>query len=379
MSRRQLASLFICNLAFWTVGNGLLPLLPVYAKRVGADAAATGYFLAFSYLALALGAILAGWLSDGLQRRKTPLIFSGLAMIPLTWLMGRAENIWGLALLTAVVWALGGLGIALLGILAGLSSGEAERGKIFGVISLTMGLGSLIGGLITGYVVDLWDFATLFGILAAILLLVPLAALFLTDKHVERDPRVNASSNRKLGLGRSYHFLFLASLAGSVAGFVIRLGISLIMDDLGFNALAISSTSAIGGFISMPIPFLMGWLSDRTGRKIYLYLGYVAGMASLLILANSASLGSFYLVAILQALFLGVNGTIGNALVTDLVPKESLGRGLALFGATAWIGGILGFAGAGYALQSIGVVPTFAIAMSLPVIAILLLVPVRSN
>jgi MFS family permease len=38
------------------------------------DLGAVGYYLSFSYLALAIGTVAAGWLSDKLQRRKTPIM-----------------------------------------------------------------------------------------------------------------------------------------------------------------------------------------------------------------------------------------------------------------------------------------------------------------
>ena len=114
-------------------------------------------------------------------------------------------------------------------------------------------------------------------------------------------------------------------------------------------------------------------------RKIFLYLGYLAGIASLSVLAISTSLWHFCIVLVLQATFMAVTATVGNALVTDLVSQESLGRGLSLFGATGWIGGVLGFAGAGYALQSLGMVPTFIIGICLTLIAIVLLIPIRSG
>jgi SET family sugar efflux transporter-like MFS transporter len=151
------------------------------------------------------------------------------------------------------------------------------------------------------------------------------------------------------------------------------------MNELEFGALAISSTGAVGGLIALPIPLLMGWLSDRSGRKIYLYLGYLACAASLAVLSVSTSLWNFYIVLILQSLYVGINGTVGNALVTDLVPRESLGRGLSLFGATTWIGGVLGFAGAGYALKNLGTIPTFIIGICLTLIAVALLIPIRSR
>ena len=93
MSKKQLISLFACSLVPWTFGGGLLPLLPVYASKLGASSAVIGYYLAFAYLALTLGTMLAGWLSDRFQRRKTLLIAVGILIIPSLWVMGRASNI----------------------------------------------------------------------------------------------------------------------------------------------------------------------------------------------------------------------------------------------------------------------------------------------
>jgi len=102
-------------------------------------------------------------------------------------------------------------------------------------------------------------------------------------------------------------------------------------------------------------------------------------MASLFVLAISKSLLHFYIVSILQSLFFGINATVGNALVIDLVAKESLGRGLSLFSATNWIGGVLGFAITGYALKSLGELPTFVIGICLALLAIIILIPIQSE
>jgi predicted MFS family arabinose efflux permease len=71
------------------------------------------------------------------------------------------------------------------------------------------------------------------------------------------------------------------------------------------------------------------------------------------------------------------NRTVGSALVTDLVPQASLGRGMSLFGATAWIGGIIGSAGAGQAVQTLGTTATFFAGAFLLLLAIPLVIPVR--
>ena len=379
MSKRQLFSLFFCSLVPWTVGNGLLPLLPIYAARLGASPTTSGNYLAFSYLAIALGAISSGWISDKFHKRRVPIIIAGLIGIPIAWLTGRATNIWILSILTALLWFCGGLGLGLINILAGLSAKKHERGKIFGILSLTTGLGGIIGGLASGSIVDRWGFQILFTVIAGFLVLWPICGFLLSEKKTIRSTENTKYETKRSKLGRNFNFLFSACLAASIAGFIIILIRSLRMDTLGFNATEISITGAVSGFVALPLPLLMGWQSDRQGRKLFLYLGYVTGFASLTILSISKSFWHFPIASAFQSIIMAVNGTVGNAFVTDILPKESLGRGLALIGATSWIGGVIGFAGAGFALQTFGTFPTLAISLCFPLTAILLLVPVRST
>jgi len=377
MSKRQLLALCLCSLILWTEGNGILPLLPVYATRLGAAPAVAGYYLAFSYLALALGTVAAGWLSDRFQRRKVLLVVAGVVSIPLIWLMGSAANVWILTVLTATAWFLGGMGLTLISILAGLSAEEAKRGRVFGILALTNGLGGLIGGSTTGLIADRWGYPTMFSVLALGCVVYPLAGLFLEDKRGSHQDEAAHGGKGPAGLGKSFYYLFVASLGASVAVFVSALGRSLAMNQLGFAAAAIASTAAIGGAVSLPLPPLMGWLSDRAGRKRFLALCYGGGMAGLLVLAASVSLWHFWITALLGTVLGAVNMGLGSALVTDLVPRESLGRGMSLFTASVWIGGIVGFAGTGYGIQNLGMVTTLVIGVCLVLIAAFLLIPIR--
>lgn len=376
MSNKQLAALFLCSLVPWSAGNGLVPLLPLYASQLGADAAMAGYYLAFSYLAIALGALSAGWVSDTFGHRKLPLIIVGVIGIPVTWLMGQMNSIWMLTLLTALLWFCGGIGLALIGILTGLSAGEHERGKVFGILSLTGGLGAVIGGLGTGWLVEGWGFAIMFTALAVFMSLWPLGALLIEEKQVIRR-EVQDGLQHKSNLGKNFYLLFFANILVSIAGFFIVLIRSFSMNDLGFNSFEIASTGVVGGLIAMPLPMLMGWLSDRVGRKAFLYAGCLIVFLALGMLAFSKALWHFWIVIMLQGIAMGNAGTMGNAVVTDLLPKESLARGMALFGSTAWIGGVIGFAVAGYSLQNLGFTITFLIGGILALGAVALLFPIK--
>jgi len=149
------------------------------------------------------------------------------------------------------------------------------------------------------------------------------------------------------------------------------------MNELGFDSLEITSTVVIGGLISLPLPFLLGWLSDRIDRKWVLLFGYLMSMVGLLILSVSQELWHFWLVSAILGITVGCNSAVGNALVTDLVPHDSLGKGLSIFSATTWIGGVIGFALGGFLLQSLELVITCWIASSLGLIAVGLLIPIR--
>jgi len=378
IGRRQLASLFVCSLVPWTVGNGLLPLLPVYAAKLGADPTLAGLYLAFSYLALALGATSAGWVSGSRYRRRLPLIIVGVAAVPLPWLMGQVSSVWALSLLTALLWFCGGMGLALLGILTGLSAGENERGKAFGVLALTSGLGAFVGGLGTGWLVRDWGYAAMFGVLGVVMLVWPVAALGLEEKEDVRPPDEDTSPSRR-SPGTDYLLLCAASTVLSVAGFFIVLIRSFEMSDQGFGPLEISSTGAVGGLISMPLPLLMGWLSDRIDRRPLLAVGYLSALVALILLPASSVLWQFWLVFVLQGIAVGSNSSIGSAWVTDLVPRELLGKGLAFFGATVWVGGVVGFAVAGSLVQHLGYGLASVLGGCLALAATVLLIPIRAG
>jgi MFS family permease len=96
----------------------------------------------------------------------------------------------------------------------------------------------------------------------------------------------------------------------------------------------------------------------------------------LLVLAVATSLWHFWLALALLNVLYAVR-SVGSALVMDLAPKESLGRGLSLFSATTSVGGIIGFAGTGYAVQSLGVIFALRLGAFLPLIAIAVLIPIR--
>jgi MFS family permease len=379
MSKRQFAALFLCNLVGWTVGNGLLPLLPLYATRLGAGPVFTGYYLAFAYVTLTASTLLAGWLADTLQRRKAILIVAGLLYAPATWLIGQVPDIYGLAMLTAATWFLGGVAVVVLSTLAALFAEESERGKVFGVLAMTSAMGALLAGLTMGAIADRWGYPTLFLVAGLFFALFPVSALFLEDKRVGRVQRTQGSvSSGASTLGGRFWLLVLSRAMVMIGVFVSALGRSLSMDSLGFPAAAVSSVGIVTGAVSLVRSPLPGWMSDRADRKQLIVLSCFVGAVGSLLLSVSTAVWHFWVATVLQG-FLMTFDTVGQALVADWVLPESLGVGMSIFQAAASVGGSIGYACAGHAIGNLGMSLTFLGAACLVVLAVGLLASIRGT
>ena len=184
-------------------------------------------------------------------------------------------------------------------------------------------------------------------------------------------PKTTATG-KGAGLGKSFYLLFAASLGGAVAGFVFFVGRSFVMTDLGYDTGALTTSGSIGCALALPVPLLAGWLSDRLGRRRFMALSFLVTTAALLALSASTAVWHFWVASMLYFLSYA-GGPVASALVTDLVPRESLSRGLALYSATSWLGGIAGSVLTGYAAQSVGTTPTLIAGACLPLIAVALL------
>lgn len=377
MSNKQLATLFACGLVGWIVIQGLLAIMPVYAVRLGADPSSAGTYLSLSFVALTVGTVAAGWLSDRFQRRKAMLIGAGLINIPATWLMGQVSELWQLIILTVIVFFFIGITFTAINVLAGLFASEAERGKVFGILAINTGLGAVIGAALSGRIVDQWGYPALFSAAALSWLLQPLLTLLLQDKKavVAADRSVSQAASAP-ELGTMFYLLLVANLIAFASNFVALLARPLLMDTMGFDATAIANVGAIGGLVSLPFPVLFGWLSDRMNRYWLVALCFAFSAIGLFMLASSNVEWQFWASAILLS-GTGISLGIGPALVTDVVPPQVLGKGLSWYGFSSSAGGIVGFMLTGNAIQGIGMSATFIGSALLTVLAIILVLQVR--
>ncbi len=357
MNTRLLSVLFLSSLLIFTPGNGLLPILPMYAEQLGATPGEVGVYMAVAYLALVVGNVAGGWVAGRFRRLRPLWLIAGMANVPAIWLTGRVSHAWQLAVLLGFTWTLGGLAMGLVTILAGYFARPEERGRIFGILGITSALGMVIGGMLVGPIVDRWGYGALFDLLALMALLTALLGFWLEERPALPQKEA-AAAPATAPLGAAAWLVLAATFLSGIAGFTGRLGASLAMPAQGFTPGAITVSAAIGGLVALPLAPLIGRLSDRHSRKLLLGLCYLGAALGLGVLAFSTALWQFWLASVLCGVLSYAGTGPASALIADVTPRESMGRALSFFNASMFLGGIVGFALAGIAMQQAGVSPT---------------------
>jgi len=370
-------ALFSTNFAIFVTGMGLLPVLPLYAAQFGASQTVIGLYLASTYASIAAGSLLTNRLLNHLPLR---VLFAGAGLIgaPALILLGQAQALWQVVVLTGLIWFTGGIGLALVSVLTGLYANGRSRGKSFGLMFLARPLAGVLGGLAVGQFIARQGYPQAFFMLAAVWLLWPLATLGLERALPTPAPKTSAAGveagNRVTGK-RPFYMLLLMVFLSTVAIYVGRLSTSLAMHSLDFTARAVSSTSVVASLFAIPLTPLIGSLSDRLGRRRLLWLGYALAAAGALILTASTQLWHFWLETIFLFVATSVNGTVAAALATDMLPANQVRRYLPWLSAVVWAAGIVGFAASGLVADVLGAATTGYVAAALSLMAGALLLP----
>lgn len=304
MRRKYLVGPFLSTFTGWTLGGGTLPILPLYAMERGASESMSGLFLAFAFLCLAVGTMAAGLLPKDFHNRKWLIAASGLLMVGLTWLTGYTTTLMQLAGTIGLTWFLAGIVFSQAATLTGLSADPADRGTAFGILGMSSGFGSLVGGS---------------GSDTLPILVFLLASQFLL-----------AVTNGTGSLGRS-----------------------IAMSGMGLSKSTITMTATIQGVVGIGFPPTLGWLSDKVGRRGILISIYLVTSMSLVLMAFSRAAWHFS-VSVGLFPFLSFPLSVGPAYVVDIVPREGTAIGVSLFQSMFWAGSIVGMAVSGFAFDRLG-------------------------
>ena len=378
MTKKQLIALYICYLIPYIIGNSFLPFLPIYAARLGVSPSVTGYYLAIAFAALAVGTMSGGKLSEQFQRRKVFIFIGCLGSAIGCILMAIAPDIVTLTVATTVLWFCGGIITSMVLILTGLSAPETQRGRTFGILSTALSVAAIIGGTYSGRIIEAFDYTGLF-VITSMFFVFPLVAVFAIDDHRSKTKSSRAKrSKSRVRMSQIFWFIFIGSTLVYGTNFASNLIQPIIMVNLKFRPTDISSLFIVAGMFTLPLPFAIGWLSDRIGRKWLLAVAFLSTALGLLITIFANVLWHFWLARIALGMF-GTSLALGSALLTDMSPPDQLDTALSRFATTPWIGGVLGYLLTGMSIEQFGMTNTLWITVLIAIIGSAFILRINSG
>lgn len=358
LKNKQILALFASSFAVLFTGMGLFPILPLFAARFDASNSTTGMYFAIIYAANSLGPVVTGLLIARFTK-KALFIAGGLVGLPGLVGLALAQNFTQVVVFTSLVWFAGGVLLSLVSILTGLYTNEQNRGKAFSLMAMVGPLGSLVGGAAVGQLIAWQGYSMMFSALAVEWMAIPLIGwLFLKEdprgKGLSNGAKVSTQSGERVGFGAGFLPVVSMAFLGSIAVNVSRFGSSLSMNAQHFSPEAVSSVAMISGLIAIPATLAIGAISDRLGRKHFLFASYLFAMSGSFILIGAVQLWQFWLASILHMLAYSASGAMTQALTAEVVPSQAVSKGLSYLSTLGSVASILCFAAGGVLYDLLG-------------------------
>jgi MFS family permease len=328
--RRNLLTLFAAGLFFWSSMASLLPTLPLYVEDIGASKQQIGVVMGSFAIGLLLFRPQLGKLADK-RSRKLVLIIGALvaAIAPLGYAVVKSIP------LLMVLRAFHGVSIA--AFTTGFSTLVTDlapiekRGEIIGYMSLVNPIGMATGPALGGYLQSEYGYVPLFffATASALLSLICVYQVFSPVVPKKTSTTVEDVSLWKILLSPRIRIptliMFLVGLAFGTLSTFVPLFIKSIKIDL--NAGLFYSTAAITSFSSR---LVMGRISDRIGRGLFVTIGIVCYSISMFLLWQANSKTSFLFAALIEGIGGGTMIPSIVTMVADRSQPQERGRVFAL-------------------------------------------------
>jgi DHA1 family tetracycline resistance protein-like MFS transporter len=310
----------------------LIPLMPGYAARFGANPLVAGIILAGYPLMQVIAAPVLGRLSDIYGRKPILLLSIGGTAVSLL-LLGFANALWVLAASRMLDGITGGNISVAQAYMTDITTVE-DRGKAFGLVGAAFGLGFIIGpvtgGLLVGYGTHVPPF---FAAGLAVINLLLVAFVLRESLSAERRAEIAETPAHGFDLRELVSTLKLPRV-GPLMWVRIVIGFTFAVFEGGFSLWAsaglhlsprdIGFVLAYVGVISVVIQLgLIGPLTKRF-RDPQLIVG-AAALAAIMLVAWGLSPSIWTLLALMPFLSLGMavsNTIVGSALTKSVYPDE---------------------------------------------------------
>ena len=341
------------------------PLLPLFARELGAGPSLVGFVMGASTLTGVFLKLPAGALSDLFGRQRLLILGAMVfATLPFTYLAAST-----LAWLVAVRF-LHGSATAIFSPVASASLSDiapaARRGAWLSTYSTAQGTGQALGPVIAGYLIAAGRFDLAFVVSGVIglgtLLIVgtwraaPAATTQRPSWQAFTRGVTEVSSDRAV----------LITSAAQAAQFMLKGMLNAFLPLYGRDVLNLSGSDlgwlfGLQTVITLMVRPAIGLLSDRVGRRVVIVTGLTVCSAAVFALPLSPSPSAVIVVVLIYAAGVAITTAATSAYITDITRRGRYGAAHGVFGTLYDVGDALGPIAGGVLVAALGYAPMFQI------------------
>lgn len=339
------------------------PLLPLYARELGADAPLVGFVVGASTLTGVVLKLPAGACSDVVGRRPLlvawALVFAGM---PFAYL--------GVSTLGALIVFrfVHGSATAIFGPVASASLSDVApaggRATWLSIYSTIQGVGQALGPVLAGYLIVTGRFDLAFVAAGLIALAAPIIVAAGDNPPPVTPPRARwpEFSDGIAEVGRDH--LILITSGAQAAQFVLNGTLNAFLPLYGREVLGLTA-SQLGWLVglqtltTLAVRPAMGVLSDRAGRRWMIVIGLAACSGAVLLVSLAADLWVLTAAIVTYAAGVATTTAATSAYITDVARSARYGTAHGVFGTIYDVGDALGPIVAGVLVATVGYVLMF--------------------
>lgn len=335
-----------------------MPLLPLFARELGATPALIGLVVGASTVTGIFVKLPAGAWSDIVGRR--PLLLAGavvFATLPFTYL--TVTSLGALILCRAVH----GSATAIFGPVASATVSDIahplKRATWLATYSTAQGVGQAIGPVVAGYAIAAGRFDLAFLTAGAIGLMAPLVLSRWSPSGEATRPRGSWPQFKRGVVEVARDRLVLATSGAQAAQFVLNGALSAFLplygrDVLGMPASQLGWLFGLQTLTTLATRPLIGFLSDRLGRRGLIAAGLTICSVAVLAISVAGSVAGLVGAVIVYAAGVATTTAAASAFITDVTHRERYGTAHGVFGTIYDIGDALGPLAGGLLVAAFG-------------------------
>jgi MFS transporter, DHA1 family, multidrug resistance protein len=335
-----------------------IPLLPLFARDLGAEPSVIGFVMGASTLTGVLVKLPAGALSDLFGRRR--LLLAGavvFATLPFAYL---AISTLGALIALRFVH---GSATAIFGPVVSASLSDiappSRRGAWLSTYATAQGAGQALGPILAGYLIAAGRFDLAFLAAGIIGLAAPLiVAGWRAD--IADPPTAAGWAHFKTGVGEVIrNRLVLVTSSAQAAQFVLNGALNAFLplygrDIIGLTTPQLGWLFGMQALTTLAVRPVIGLLSDRVGRRWVIVAGLTVCSAAVFAVSRSSMVPSLLGAVVAYAAGVATTTAATSAYITDVTRRARYGAAHGVFGTIYDIGDAAGPIAAGLLVAALG-------------------------